>query len=175
MSYGNDWLPARPRVRDRPGRPHPPQQRVLPVRGGAHQRKLPSGHRGKGGKAGVDALAVCAGGTGARLYAISTFTFAGETQLPVLRSMNWSIGLLDTDDSSSPVEYVLCGHFRDALENQTVAEVNTLDNQRFSVTTDEFLDFFQKAPIALHWLSGTGHVLWANDTQLKNLGYGYVI
>eukprot|EP00601_Ochromonadales_sp_CCMP2298_P009482 CAMPEP_0173244726 /NCGR_PEP_ID=MMETSP1142-20121109/16289_1 /TAXON_ID=483371 /ORGANISM="non described non described, Strain CCMP2298" /LENGTH=473 /DNA_ID=CAMNT_0014176605 /DNA_START=22 /DNA_END=1439 /DNA_ORIENTATION=- len=127
------------------------------------------------GKAGkqevVDALAVCAGGTGARLYAISTFTFAGETQLPVLRSMNWSIGLLDTDDSSSPVEYVLCGHFRDALENQTVAEVNTLDNQRFSVTTDEFLDFFQKAPIALHWLSGTGHVLWANDTQLKNLGY----
>jgi hypothetical protein len=52
-----------------------------------------------------------------------------------------------------------------------VAEVNTLDNQKFTVTTNEFLDFFQKDPIALHWLSGTGHVLLANDTELKTLGY----
>jgi PAS domain S-box-containing protein len=35
----------------------------------------------------------------------------------------------------------------------------------------EFLDFFQRAPIALHWLSGTGHILWANDTELQVLGY----
>ena len=35
----------------------------------------------------------------------------------------------------------------------------------------ELVDFFQNAPIALHWLSGTGHVLWANQTELDVLGY----
>jgi hypothetical protein len=29
------------------------------------------------------------------------------------------------------------------------------------------VDFFQNAPIALHWLSGTGHVLWANQTESR--------
>lgn len=37
--------------------------------------------------------------------------------------------------------------------------------------TTELIDFFQKAPIALHWLSGTGTILWANDTELESLGY----
>lgn len=35
----------------------------------------------------------------------------------------------------------------------------------------ELIDFFQKAPIALHWLSGTGQVIWANDMELNLLGY----
>lgn len=35
----------------------------------------------------------------------------------------------------------------------------------------ELVDFFQKAPIALHWLSGTGHVIWANDIEMQTLGY----
>lgn len=35
----------------------------------------------------------------------------------------------------------------------------------------ELLDFFQNAPIALHWLSGTGHILWANNVELESLGY----
>ena len=35
----------------------------------------------------------------------------------------------------------------------------------------ELLDFLNKAPIAMHWLSGTGHVLWANETELNVLGY----
>ncbi|CAM9624623.1 unnamed protein product, partial [Phaeothamnion confervicola] len=35
----------------------------------------------------------------------------------------------------------------------------------------EFMDFFHKAPIALHWLSATGHVLWANERELEVLGY----
>jgi len=41
----------------------------------------------------------------------------------------------------------------------------------FSDMTSELIDFFQKAPIALHWLSGTGTILWANDTELDSLGY----
>jgi PAS domain S-box-containing protein len=35
----------------------------------------------------------------------------------------------------------------------------------------ELIDFFQNAPIALHWLTGTGNVLWANQTELNVLGY----
>ncbi len=35
----------------------------------------------------------------------------------------------------------------------------------------ELMDFLNKAPIAMHWLSGTGHVLWANETELNVLGY----
>jgi PAS domain S-box-containing protein len=35
----------------------------------------------------------------------------------------------------------------------------------------ELIDFFQNAPIALHWLSGEGKVLWANQTELNVLGY----
>jgi len=35
----------------------------------------------------------------------------------------------------------------------------------------EFVDFFENAPIALHWLSDTGHVLWANKTEMRVLGY----
>lgn len=31
----------------------------------------------------------------------------------------------------------------------------------------ELIDFFQNAPIALHWLSGEGIVLWANQTELR--------
>ena len=37
--------------------------------------------------------------------------------------------------------------------------------------TEELLDFFDNAPIALHWLSGTGHVLWANKMEMESLGY----
>eukprot|EP00218_Dolichomastix_sp_CCMP3274_P007010 CAMPEP_0170135428 /NCGR_PEP_ID=MMETSP0033_2-20121228/2473_1 /TAXON_ID=195969 /ORGANISM="Dolichomastix tenuilepis, Strain CCMP3274" /LENGTH=788 /DNA_ID=CAMNT_0010371027 /DNA_START=31 /DNA_END=2397 /DNA_ORIENTATION=- len=35
----------------------------------------------------------------------------------------------------------------------------------------ELIDLFQNAPIALHWLSGEGNVLWANQTELNVLGY----
>lgn len=31
----------------------------------------------------------------------------------------------------------------------------------------ELIDSLNKAPIAMHWLSGTGHVLWANETELN--------
>jgi PAS domain S-box-containing protein len=35
----------------------------------------------------------------------------------------------------------------------------------------ELIDFFQNAPIALHWLGGDGKVLWCNQTELNVLGY----
>lgn len=35
----------------------------------------------------------------------------------------------------------------------------------------QFIDFFQNGPIPLHWLSNTGHIIWANDVELETLGY----
>lgn len=35
----------------------------------------------------------------------------------------------------------------------------------------ELIDFFQNAPIAMHWLNGDGTVLWANQTEMNVLGY----
>jgi len=35
----------------------------------------------------------------------------------------------------------------------------------------ELIDFFQNAPIAMHWLNSDGTVLWANQTELNVLGY----
>ncbi|CAM9424577.1 unnamed protein product [Scytosiphon promiscuus] len=40
-----------------------------------------------------------------------------------------------------------------------------------SSEAEELKDFFNKAPIALHWLSDSGRVLWANDRELEVLGY----
>lgn len=40
-----------------------------------------------------------------------------------------------------------------------------------SVRDAELIDFFQNAPIAMHWLNGEGIVLWANQTELNVLGY----
>jgi PAS domain S-box-containing protein len=35
----------------------------------------------------------------------------------------------------------------------------------------ELMDFFENAPIAMHWLSKEGIVLWANQKELDFLGY----
>mmetsp|Transcript_40403 Transcript_40403/g.75666 ORF Transcript_40403/g.75666 Transcript_40403/m.75666 type:complete len:721 (-) Transcript_40403:241-2403(-) len=35
----------------------------------------------------------------------------------------------------------------------------------------ELMDFFDNAPIAMHWLGGTGTVLWANKREMNLLGY----
>jgi two-component system sensor histidine kinase VicK len=35
----------------------------------------------------------------------------------------------------------------------------------------DLIDFFQNAPIAMHWLNGEGIILWANQTELNVLGY----
>lgn len=41
----------------------------------------------------------------------------------------------------------------------------------FDVDASELIDFFDSAPIALHWLSGEGKVIWANKRELEVLGY----
>jgi PAS domain-containing protein len=52
----------------------------------------------------------------------------------------------------------------------TAKHLNSASREQMDFSL-ELLDFFENAPIALHWLSGTGHVLWANKYELESLGY----
>ncbi|CAN0243565.1 unnamed protein product [Ectocarpus sp. 6 AP-2014] len=39
------------------------------------------------------------------------------------------------------------------------------------IEASDLIDFFDEAPIALHWLGGDGKVIWANKRELEVLGY----
>lgn len=74
--------------------------------------------------------------------------------MPMYRRFNWSLGVWDTPGSV-------------ALYGTMTTVVDAEKRERET----EFVDFFDNAPIALHWLSDTGHVLWANKTEMSVLGY----
>lgn len=61
------------------------------------------------------------------------------------------------------IAYNKCGVFYLAL----VAKYESSSDH----AANELRDFFNKAPIALHWLSDEGKVLWANDRELEVLEY----
>jgi PAS domain S-box-containing protein len=73
--------------------------------------------------------------------------------LPIKKHFDWTIGV------GRDGQVLLFG---DAVNEQD-------EEQR--AKDAELVDFFQNAPIALHWLSGEGIVLWANQTELDVLGY----
>lgn len=88
-----------------------------------------------------------------RLRNLETLTLAGEAGLPIKSHFDWFIGA-NTETAAGEREVTLFGDpcSDDILEQRE--------------KDAELVDFFQNAPIALHWLSGTGHVLWANQTEL---------
>lgn len=83
---------------------------------------------------------------------IEMLTLAGEG-LPIKKHFDWTVG-------RGPDGTVLL--FGDPCTEQDVEQ---------RAKDSELVDFFQNAPIALHWLSGEGIVLWANQRELDVLGY----
>jgi PAS domain S-box-containing protein len=73
--------------------------------------------------------------------------------LPIKKHFDWTIGV------GKDGQVILFGD-----------PVNEQDEEQRAKDA-ELIDFFQNAPIALHWLSGEGIVLWANQTELDVLGY----
>jgi PAS domain S-box-containing protein len=73
--------------------------------------------------------------------------------LPIKKHFDWTIGV------GRDGQILLFG---DAVTQQ--------DEEERAKDAD-LVDFFQNAPIALHRLSCEGIVLWANQTELDNLGY----
>ena len=85
-----------------------------------------------------------------------TLTYEGENEFPVFRLFDW----------------VLCT----GMEDNTVLASGRIVSAKERIEQEvereqELLDFFQNAPIALHWLSDKGIILWANNTELQTLGY----
>jgi PAS domain S-box-containing protein len=89
-----------------------------------------------------------------RIRNVETLMLAGESGLPVKAHFDWFIGR-----GKDKGTVILMG---DPCSDDIVHK---------RAKDSELVDFFQNAPIALHWLSGTGHVMWANQTELDILGY----
>lgn len=104
----------------------------------------------------VEALAKVSDGGAPRAHArdVEVLTLPGDAGLPVRRRFDFFVG--PAPDGGGLVLY------GDPVSEQT-AEQREKDAG--------LVDFFQNAPIALHWLSGEGIVLWANQTELNVLGY----
>mmetsp|Transcript_3814 Transcript_3814/g.6360 ORF Transcript_3814/g.6360 Transcript_3814/m.6360 type:complete len:715 (+) Transcript_3814:122-2266(+) len=84
---------------------------------------------------------------------VEMLTLAGEAGLPIKRHFDWTFGKGTDGDT------LLFGY---PCTEQDVEK---------RAKDDDLVDFFQNAPIALHWLSGDGIILWANQTELDALGY----
>ena len=82
-----------------------------------------------------------------------TLTSTARTDYPVWRRYDWSVSKAQNGD------VVLAGRPVSDVGVEKIA------------SEKELVDFLNKAPIAMHWLSGTGHVLWANETEMNVLGY----
>jgi len=97
-----------------------------------------------------------------RVRNVEMITLAGEAGLPIRKRFDWFIGNGSTssdDDIDCEETLILLG--------DPVVEVDIERREKDA----ELIDFFQNAPIALHWLSGQGIVLWANKTEMSVLGY----
>jgi len=89
---------------------------------------------------------------------VEMLTLQGSSGLPVKRYFDWTVWKKGGDDSGQ--DLIL-------LFGNPVSEKDAEERHKDA----ELIDFFQNAPIALHWLSGEGIVLWANQTELDVLGY----
>ena len=102
----------------------------------------------------------------------------GSSKSDTLSRYDWTLSKFDDkhvimsgrmsimDPASARFALLVLNPFADSLLTCSVAHENT-----GQPSERELLDFLNKAPIAMHWLSGTGHVLWANETELNILGY----
>jgi hypothetical protein len=75
---------------------------------------------------------------------------------------------------SSCENFILSGRVSTPIESNPITTQWGLpepkSNEPFVDMTSELADFFQNAPIALHWLSYTGLILWANNYEMLSLG-----
>jgi len=91
-----------------------------------------------------------------RVRNIEMTTLAGPSGFPVRKHFDWFISKTETASSSTIL-----------LLGDQCTEEDVTQREKDS----ELIDFFQNAPIALHWLSGNGNVMWANKTEMNVLGY----
>jgi len=75
-------------------------------------------------------------------------------QYPIYRSYDWKFTKSEDD------KFFLC-----------LGRLVTVLNAERHKDEAEMMDFFDNAPIAMHWLGGTGNIIWANKKEMEVLGY----
>ena len=78
--------------------------------------------------------------------AFPTLRLYGKERFPLYSSFTWSVTLLHDGKVMFTAPKIVTESTNDT-ETTTPSPI---------ISTNEFVDFFQQAPIALHWLSGTG-------------------
>jgi len=87
---------------------------------------------------------------------LSTLTLYGNEEFPVYKEFEWFVVSMGAN------ELLFSGRRTRKLRHSMTGS---------ALTESELVDFFVNAPIALHWLSGTGLIVWANKKELDTLGY----
>jgi len=88
------------------------------------------------------------------LRGVKTLVLGSRVDFPMYRLYDWTLS------SEGHDQRVVCS-------GRMCKPPEEVDQEQES----ELLAFLNNAPIAMHWLSGTGHVLWCNQTELDVLGY----
>jgi hypothetical protein len=88
-----------------------------------------------------------------------TLALGSKGEYPIWRRLDWALSNID--------DFTLCLTAR--FSNGPLVDEKEMEHDG-QPSERELLDFLNKAPIAMHWLSGTGHVLWANETEMNTLG-----
>lgn len=91
-----------------------------------------------------------------RMGRFMTLTLYGDDEFPVFKEFEWSVVRISAN------HLLLSGRKINRLRKSL---------SRLEDFESELVDCFANAPIALHWLSGTGTILWANKKELDTLGY----
>lgn len=88
-----------------------------------------------------------------RVRDVNLITVSNPEGFPVPRHFDWRFKL---NENNCIIAF-----------GEPVNEADELQREKDA----ELLDFFQNAPIAMHWLSKDGIIMWANNTELRVLGY----
>jgi len=102
--------------------------------------------------AALDRARSASGGT-VKARNVHMLTVAGREGFPMRKHFDWSL-------RQGP-DGLLCA----------VGEMVTEADEEQREKDPELIAFFQEAPIAMHWLSSTGQIMWCNNTELRVLGY----
>ena len=96
---------------------------------------------------------LCASTLTATVTNCQTLCF-GSNDFPLYKSIDWMLS-----GTMKNGHIVITGSINEKL------------NEKENDTEHELIDFFQNAPIAMHWLNSKGIIIWANKAELSLLGY----
>ena len=91
----------------------------------------------------------------------------GNNYIQVLKCQTLCFGYNDIPLYQT-IDWILSGSMKDG---HVLVSGRLVESEGTPTIDNDFVDFFQNAPIALHWLNNKGIIVWANKAELNMLGY----